>query len=200
MASLPSPSRPARSKFGAISAVGRRNPPARPARCGCRAAATSVSLPDQVLVGKIVHPVEVGRDEDVGRRALLDLLGERRARRIGDRRLLAGVRLPGGVDVVERVLQAGRGEDGDLRLRERGRRRGEEHRGQAADESGEPQSELSASEHVHSSRWTPLPASAVLSLHCPMCPLRHNNGTTPIVNSRWAPARFRNRPPVAPER
>ena len=41
---------------------------------------------------------------------LLDLLGERRARRIGDRRLLAGLGLPGGVDVVERVLQAGRGE------------------------------------------------------------------------------------------
>ena len=75
---------------------------------------------DQVLVGEIFHPVEVGRNEDVGRRAFLDLLGERRARRIGHRRLFADVRLAGGVHGVERVLQAGRGEDSDFLLGCRG--------------------------------------------------------------------------------
>ena len=43
------------------------------------------------LLCEVVHPVEVGGDEDVGRRALLDLLGERRARRVGDGGLLAGL-------------------------------------------------------------------------------------------------------------
>ena len=57
----------------------------RPARAVAEQVAPGLRR-DQVALGEIVHPVEVGRDEDVGRRALLDLLGERRARGIGDRR------------------------------------------------------------------------------------------------------------------
>src|SRR5262245_59732181 len=65
---------------------------------------------DQVLLLAIVHPVEIRRDEDVGRRPLLDLLDERVAGRIGNRRLLAGLALPLRGDLVERVLQARSGE------------------------------------------------------------------------------------------
>ena len=73
---------------------------------------------DQVLAREVVHPVEVGGDEHVGRRALLDLLGERGARGIGDLgRGLAGVLGPGRGDLVERVLQAGGGKDHHVVLR-----------------------------------------------------------------------------------
>ena len=55
-----------------------------------------VSALIRFLPADIVHPVEVGGDEQVGRRALLDLLGQRRARGIGDLgRRLAGVLGPG---------------------------------------------------------------------------------------------------------
>ena len=48
------------------------------------------------------------------RRALLDLFGERGARRVGDNRLLAGLLLPLGVDGIERILEAGGGENDDI--------------------------------------------------------------------------------------
>ena len=41
---------------------------------------------DQLALLQIVHPILVSRDEQLGRRAILDLLGQGRARRIGDRR------------------------------------------------------------------------------------------------------------------
>ena len=65
-----------------------------------------VSSSIRLLLGEIVHPVEVGRDEEVGRRALLDLLGQRRARGVGRRDLGAGLLGVGGDRFVERVLQA----------------------------------------------------------------------------------------------
>ena len=88
---------------------------------------------DQVLARDVVHPVEVGGDEHVGRRALLDLLGQRRARRVGDLgHRLAGVLGPGRGDLIEGVLQAGRGKDdhfvlrlGDARQERQGERQAE---------------------------------------------------------------------------
>ena len=38
---------------------------------------------DQAPLGEIVHPVQIGRDEQIGRRAVLDLPGERRAGGVG---------------------------------------------------------------------------------------------------------------------
>ena len=65
---------------------------------------------DVFLADSVVHPVGVGRDEDIGRRALFDLLGQRRARGIARRNLDAGLGGVGGVDIVERVLHRGGGE------------------------------------------------------------------------------------------
>jgi hypothetical protein len=65
---------------------------------------------DEALGREIVHPVEVGGDEHLRRRALLDLLGERRARGIGDDGLLARLLGPLGVDRIERILEACRRE------------------------------------------------------------------------------------------
>ena len=160
MASRPSPSRPARSKPGAISAAASESAGAistmrLPSSCDL-----GVRL-DQVALGQIGHPVEVGRDEDVGRRALLDLLGERRARRVGDRRLLAGLGLPGGVDVVERVLQARGGEDRHVRRHRR--RRGEQSR---HGETGERLSSCAYAsiEHVDPPRMSVCPRRSQVTL------------------------------------
>ena len=119
------------------------NPPARPARCGCRAGSTAVSGLIRLLVGEIVHPVEVGRDEDVGRRALLDLLGERRARGIGNGRLLptSASQL---VDGIERVLEAGRGEHRHLFLRDSGGHARKQQSRQAAQGRGQSNPTFSA--------------------------------------------------------
>ena len=61
---------------------------------------------DQVFLRDIVHPVEVGRDEHLRRRALLDLLGQRGAGGVRNRRLPAGLLLPLRVDRIERSLEA----------------------------------------------------------------------------------------------
>ena len=70
--------------------------------------------PDQVPGCRIVHPVEIRRKEDIGRRARLDLLGQRIARRIGHHRFPPVSACPGRADVVQRVLEACGGEDHDL--------------------------------------------------------------------------------------
>ena len=65
---------------------------------------------DEALVRHIVHPVGVGRDEEIGRGALLDLPGQGRGGAIGE----PGRRPAGGVigltDLIKGVLQGGRGE------------------------------------------------------------------------------------------
>jgi hypothetical protein len=75
------------------------------------------SRAQQLALFQVVHPVEVGRDEHLRRRAGLDLLRERRACAVRNRRLRRRHRR----DFVERVLQARRGEDERL-LRVRGER------------------------------------------------------------------------------
>ena len=70
-------------------------------------------LVDVLFADGVVHPVGVGGHEDVGGCALFDLFGERRARRIARGNLDAGLGGEGGVDVVERVLHRGSGEDGE---------------------------------------------------------------------------------------
>src|SRR5262249_12618084 len=59
---------------------------------------------------------EIGGDEDIGRCAAFDLLGERAARCVGDGDVLT----PCLVGVVERILHAGGGENRHLFLRGRG--------------------------------------------------------------------------------
>lgn len=78
---------------------------------------------DQLLVGEIIHPGKIGRDEHIGGRALLDLFRQRRTRRIGHDRFLAGLLEPFAVDRIERILEARRCEHGDL-LRRLGRCKG----------------------------------------------------------------------------
>ena len=68
---------------------------------------------DELLLLQIIHPVEIGRGEHVGRRALLDLLGQRRACGEARHRLDAGGLGESGVDVVDGVLHRGRGEHGE---------------------------------------------------------------------------------------
>ena len=74
------------------------------------------------LRDRIVHPVGVGGDENIRRRALFDLFGQRRARGIAGHDLDAGLRGVGRVDLVERVLHRGCGKHGEaLVLRQRRR-------------------------------------------------------------------------------
>ena len=79
---------------------------------------------DELLLRAVVHPFEIGGDEHVGRRALLDLLRQRGACGVARHHLDAGRLGEGRVDVVERVLHRGGGEDRDgLVLRGGGARR-----------------------------------------------------------------------------
>ena len=79
-------------------------------------------LVDGLLADRVIHPVGIGGDENVRRRALFDLLGERGARGIARDDLDAGFRGIGGVDVVERVLHRGGGEHREaLSCAQRGR-------------------------------------------------------------------------------
>ena len=100
-------------------------------------------LVDQAALLQVVHPVEVGGEEDVGRRRLLDLLGECRARGIADRHRLAARCAVVGDRGVERVLEARGGEDERrVVLRESGgrgrreRQRGSEQQGLHFHEQG----------------------------------------------------------------
>ena len=65
---------------------------------------------DQIVFLRVVHPVLVGRDEDVGRCTFLDLACERRTRAVHEHRLLAGFPGVGGGQIVEGVFHAGGGE------------------------------------------------------------------------------------------
>ena len=79
-------------------------------------------LIDVLLADRIVHPVGIGGDKNIRRRALFDLLGQCRTRGIAGDDPDAGLRGIGGADVVERVLHRGRGEHRQaLVLRQRGR-------------------------------------------------------------------------------
>ena len=69
---------------------------------------------EQILLGQIVHPVEIGRDKDIGRRRRLDLLRQGRARRIGGGGFLACFAAVGGVHLVERIFETGRGKNDQL--------------------------------------------------------------------------------------
>ena len=146
MASLPSPIRPARSKPFAILVSALESAGATSTSVVAEQLHFGVRL-GQLLVGEVFHPVEVGRNEDVGRRAALDLLGERRARRIGDRRLLAASAFAGRVDVVERVLQAGRREHDDLVVGACSRHADGHHRRQAGDCRRHPHPKNSPCQH-----------------------------------------------------
>ena len=74
---------------------------------------TRVSSLISFFCAAIVHPVEIGRREHVGRRALLDLLHQRRARRVARNDFDAGRLQKRRVDVVERILHRCRDEYGD---------------------------------------------------------------------------------------
>ena len=69
---------------------------------------------DQVLLRHIVHPLLVGGEEQVGRRTVLDLFGQRVAAGIGNSHLMSGFRGERLDVLVERLLQAGSGKDGDV--------------------------------------------------------------------------------------
>ena len=72
---------------------------------------------------QIVHPVEIGRDEDVGGSAVLDLLGQCRTRRQRDADMLAGLALILRGDIVHGILEAGRGKYQDIMALRDGRPR-----------------------------------------------------------------------------
>ena len=65
---------------------------------------------DRVALGKIVHPVDIGGDEDVGRRPGFDLFRQGRTRRVGKDHVLAGLFRVLRGDIVEGVLHARRRE------------------------------------------------------------------------------------------
>ena len=92
-----------------------------------------------VLPGRgVVHPVGVGGDEHVGRRALFDLFCQCRAGSVAHGDLDAGLCGIGCVDVVERVLHRGGGEHGEGLVLRRGRRMGRsEHDDEGCEKSGE---------------------------------------------------------------
>ena len=74
-------------------------------------------------LGQVVHPLLVGREEDVGRRALFDLPGEERRPRIGRLQRHTGPLGDECADLVQRALQADGGEDEHRPRRLRVRRR-----------------------------------------------------------------------------
>src|ERR1700730_12505452 len=66
---------------------------------------------DELLLFEIIHPFEVGRNEDIRRTTLRDLFGENGRGCISDLDRLACISLPGVGDGIERSLHAGGGED-----------------------------------------------------------------------------------------
>ena len=72
---------------------------------------------DQLSLLNVVHPIQVSRDEDLHWGAFLDLFGEHRARRIGDRGLFVSLLLPRGIDGIERIFEARGCEHHDIVLR-----------------------------------------------------------------------------------
>ena len=63
---------------------------------------------------RIVHPIEIGRNQYVGGRAALELLGERRTRSVGDADFVAAFLLIVRDRLAESVLEARCGEYQDL--------------------------------------------------------------------------------------
>jgi hypothetical protein len=66
---------------------------------------------DQVALLHVIHPVQIGRNEHVRRRPLLDLPGKGGAGSVRDRHSLTCLPLPLGIYFIERVLETGRCED-----------------------------------------------------------------------------------------
>ena len=99
---------------------------------------------DDLLLRAVIHPVEVGGGEDVGRRAGFDLLHQRGACGVARHDLDAGLPGEGGVDVVQRIFHRGGGEDGEglvLRGRALGRRARSSPRAARAELAAEGSSE-----------------------------------------------------------
>ena len=96
MASRPSPSAAASGMPCAIGRAGSSSRPARSAPGGWSAGRAGWRRRSGLALGQIVHPVAVGRDEDVGRRALLDLPGEGRGGGVGRARRDVGLGGEGG--------------------------------------------------------------------------------------------------------
>jgi hypothetical protein len=75
----------------------------------------AAGLVDPLALLQVIHPVQVGGHEHVGRRALLDLPRQRRAGGVGDAQRLAGLALVDHRGFVQGFLEAGGGEHGDRR-------------------------------------------------------------------------------------
>ena len=69
---------------------------------------------DQFVLFKRVHPVHRSGNEHICRRARQDLPGQHRTAGIGNHSAIAGLRVPCGHNLVQRVLHAGRSKYGDL--------------------------------------------------------------------------------------
>src|SRR5262245_9984041 len=103
---------------------------------------------DQLFLLNVVHPIQVSRDEDLRWGVLLDLFGERRACRIGDRGFFAGLFLPFGIDGIERIFEARGCEYHDIALRlSRWWRRAPSHR--CGGRQGRDSANQLASTHHH---------------------------------------------------
>ena len=73
-------------------------------------------LLDQLVPRAVIHPVEVGRYEHVGGRAVLDLFDQRRTRGIARHHPHTAFPSEGLVNVVQGVFQRCSGEHGDGRI------------------------------------------------------------------------------------
>jgi hypothetical protein len=71
---------------------------------------------DELPFADVIHPLEVRRNKHIGRRALFDLFGERRACGVAHGYLDACCLCECSICVVERILQRCGREDGDLLL------------------------------------------------------------------------------------
>ena len=74
---------------------------------------------DELGLFESLHPLEIGGNEDIGGRALLDLFCKGSGGRVSDRCGLAGIDLPCRRDRVERCLQAGGRKDDNRCFRPR---------------------------------------------------------------------------------
>ena len=68
---------------------------------------------DQFLLCAVIHPLLIGGNENIRRRALLDLFHQRRTGVVAHDHIDAALLGEGGIDRIERVLQRGGAEDQD---------------------------------------------------------------------------------------
>ena len=68
---------------------------------------------DEIVFDPVVHPVDVGRQKDVGGRALFDLLHQRRACRVAGDDFNPALLGEQTIDLVKRIFQRSGREDGD---------------------------------------------------------------------------------------